>query len=100
MNEDGEVGDPTETALVRLGEDHGFDEEVTRSRWPRLTEIPFDSDRKMMSTVHRLDGGLMMVTKGAVDVLLERSILSPGERAQVERLFYTPVAKDILWPAE
>ena len=85
VNEDGEVGDPTETALVRLGEDHGFDEEVTRSRWPRLTEIPFDSDRKMMSTVHRLDGGLMMVTKGAVDVLLERSILSPGERAQVER---------------
>ena len=52
VNENGEVGDPTETALVRLGEDHGFDEEAIRSRWPRLTEIPFDSDRKLMSTVH------------------------------------------------
>ena len=52
VSEDGEVGDPTETALVRLGEDHGFDEGNTRSRWPRITEIPFDSDRKLMSTVH------------------------------------------------
>ena len=63
VNENGEVGDPTETALVRLGEDHGFDEEVTRQKYPRLTEIPFDSDRKLMSTVHRFSGGLVMVTK-------------------------------------
>ncbi|MDD3347757.1 cation-translocating P-type ATPase [Oscillibacter sp.] len=86
VNENGEVGDPTETALVRLGEDYGIDEEDTRRQWPRLTEIPFDSDRKLMSTVHRLSGGLMMVTKGAVDVLLERSIISPDERAAVERV--------------
>ncbi len=86
VNEDGEIGDPTETALVHLGEDNGFDEEVTRARWPRLTEIPFDSDRKMMSTVHQLSGGLMMVTKGAVDVLLDRSIITPEERAQVEQV--------------
>ncbi len=86
VNESGEVGDPTETALVRLGEDHGFDEEATRERWPRVTEIPFDSDRKLMSTVHQLSGGLMMVTKGAVDVLLDRCLLSPGERAEVERV--------------
>ena len=84
VNENGEVGDPTETALVRLGEDNGFDEEITRERWPRLTEIPFDSDRKLMSTVHRLSGGLMMVTKGAVDVLLDRCVISPQERAGVE----------------
>ncbi|WP_295582523.1 cation-translocating P-type ATPase [uncultured Oscillibacter sp.] len=86
VNESGEVGDPTETALVRLGEDHGFDEEATRERWPRVTEIPFDSDRKLMSTVHQLSGGLMMVTKGAVDVLLDRCLLSPQERAEVERV--------------
>ena len=86
VNEDGEIGDPTETALVHLGEDNGFDEEVTRARWPRLTEYPFDSDRKMMSTVHQLSGGLMMVTKGAVDVLLDRSIITPEERAQVEQV--------------
>ena len=84
VDEHGEVGDPTETALVRLGEDYGFDELVTRSKWPRITEIPFDSDRKMMSTVHQLSGGLLMATKGAVDVLLDRCVISDEERAQVE----------------
>ena len=84
VDENGEVGDPTETALVRLGEDYGFDELVTRSKWPRVTEIPFDSDRKMMSTVHQLSGGLLMVTKGAVDVLLDRCVISDQERRQAE----------------
>ena len=82
----GEVGDPTETALVRLGEQFGFDEEDVRSRWPRLSEVPFDSDRKLMSTLHRFSGGLMLMTKGAVDVLLDRSQLSPGERAEIQRV--------------
>ena len=86
VDENGEVGDPTETALVRLGEDNGFDEAVTRERWPRITEIPFDSDRKMMSTVHQLSGGLMMVTKGAVDVLLDRCVISGEERSAVEKV--------------
>ena len=86
INENGEVGDPTETALVRLGEIHGFDEEETRKKFPRLTEIPFDSDRKLMSTVHQFSGGLVMVTKGAVDVLLDRCVISPEERAEVERV--------------
>ena len=85
VDENGEVGDPTETALVRLGEDHGFDEEAARARWPRLTEIPFDSDRKLMSTVHQMEGGRLMVTKGAVDVLLDRCILSPAERTAAEQ---------------
>ena len=84
VNENGEVGDPTETALVRLGEDHGFDEEAIRSRWLRLTEIPFDSDRKLMSTVHQMSGGLLMVTNGAVDVLLGRCIITPEERKAAE----------------
>ena len=84
VHENSEVGDPTETALVRLGEDHGFDEEATRNRWPRLTEIPFDSDRKLMSTVHQMSGGLVMVTKGAVDVLLDRCVITPEERKSVE----------------
>ena len=84
VNESGEVGDPTETALVHLGEDHGFDEEDVRSRWPRLAELPFDSDRKLMSTVHKLSGGYAMVTKGAVDVLMDRCVISPAARAEVE----------------
>ena len=83
---DSEIGDPTETALVRLGESNGFDEDVVRNRWPRLTEIPFDSDRKMMSSVHKLAGGFLMVTKGAVDVLLERSIVTPEERRKIEQV--------------
>ena len=86
VDENSEVGDPTETALVRLGEDYGFDELTTRGKWPRLTEIPFDSDRKLMSTVHQLSGGLVMVTKGAVDVLLDRCIISAEERAEIERV--------------
>ena len=82
---DTEIGDPTETALVRLGETNGFDEDLVRNRWPRLTEIPFDSDRKMMSTVHKLAGGLMLVTKGATDVLLDRCVVTPEERARIEQ---------------
>ncbi|MDO4315758.1 MAG: cation-translocating P-type ATPase [Oscillospiraceae bacterium] len=86
VDETGEVGDPTETALVRLGEDHGIDEAAVRARWPRLAELPFDSDRKLMSTVHELSGGLLLVTKGAADVLLDRCVISPEERAEAERV--------------
>ena len=86
VNAAGEVGDPTETALVRWGERHGSDEEETRARWPRLGELPFDSDRKMMSTVHRLENGITLLTKGAVDVLLGRCSISPEERKQVEEV--------------
>ena len=69
---DTEIGDPTETALVRLGETNGFDEDLVRNRWPRLTEIPFDSDRKLMTTVHRTEEGILQYTKGAPDCLLAR----------------------------
>ncbi|MBQ9930758.1 MAG: cation-translocating P-type ATPase, partial [Firmicutes bacterium] len=84
VDEHGEVGDPTETALVRLGEGYDLDEDQVRGQWPRLTEIPFDSDRKMMSTVHEMDGRIQMVTKGAVDVLLDRAVIDPRERALIE----------------
>ena len=86
VNESGEVGDPTETALVRLGQDHGISEAGAREHYPRLTELPFDSDRKLMSTVHEFSGGLTMVTKGAVDVLLDRSVITPEERKEIERV--------------
>ena len=86
VDENGEVGDPTEAALVRLGEEHGFDEETTRARWPRLAELPFDSGRKLMSTVHQMEGGRLMFTKGAVDVLLDRCVISPEERTAVEQV--------------
>lgn len=81
-----EIGDPTEIALVRLGGSNGFDENAIRNKWPRIAEIPFDSDRKIMSTVHKLTGGFMLVAKGAVDVLLKRSILTAEERKKIEQI--------------
>ncbi|MBB6451806.1 Ca2+-transporting ATPase [Salirhabdus euzebyi] len=67
-----EIGDPTEIALVDLGEDYRLDELVIREKYPRIGELPFDSDRKMMSTVNQYEGKNLMLTKGALDVLLSR----------------------------
>lgn len=67
------IGDPTEVALVMLGERFGIDEEAYREHHPRLGELAFDSDRKLMSTLHNIDGTPTMFTKGAIDVLLDRS---------------------------
>lgn len=66
------IGDPTEFALIEMGQKAGIDENALRSQFPRTGEIPFDSDRKLMSTGHRIFGKDMMLTKGAVDVLLPR----------------------------
>ena len=72
-NHDGqEIGDPTETALINLGSLLGEDYAQVRDEHPRLSEVPFDSDRKLMSTEHFIDGRYVMVVKGAVDVLLTR----------------------------
>ncbi len=67
-----EIGDPTETALINLGSAAGCSYEEIREAYPRFSEIPFDSDRKLMSTCHKADGRCIMVTKGAVDVLLKK----------------------------
>lgn len=67
------IGDPTEVALVQLGEIHGIEEVSFRSQHPRLGELAFDSDRKLMSTLHDFDGTPTLLTKGAIDVLLDRS---------------------------
>ena len=71
-NENGvEIGDPTETALINLGSRYGIEAASVRNRYPREGELPFDSDRKMMSTLHRINGENRMIVKGAVDRLLE-----------------------------
>ncbi|MBM6927346.1 cation-translocating P-type ATPase [Pseudoflavonifractor phocaeensis] len=67
------IGDPTEVALVMLGEKFGVNEESYRAQHPRLGELAFDSDRKLMSTLHDIDGVPTVFTKGAIDVLLDRS---------------------------
>uniref|UniRef100_UPI0025E958D2 cation-translocating P-type ATPase n=1 Tax=uncultured Acetobacterium sp. TaxID=217139 RepID=UPI0025E958D2 len=70
---DREIGDPTEIALVDLGERLRLDELVIRETIPRISELPFDSDRKLMTTLQYIDEKAVVFTKGAMDVLLIRS---------------------------
>ena len=67
-----EIGDPTEVALVNLGHKLSINELNLRGDISRLSEIPFDSDRKLMSTLHKIDNKNVMFTKGALDVMLDR----------------------------
>ena len=66
-------GDPTETALVDMGFNLDFRPDIFE-QLPRVEEIPFDSDRKLMTTVHKTDGKYLVYTKGGVDELLKRCI--------------------------
>lgn len=69
-SDNGWLGDPTETALSEYITESEYDR--IRKEYPRLDEIPFDSDRKLMTTVHNVDGKRIAFTKGAVDVLMPR----------------------------
>ncbi|MDD6345307.1 MAG: cation-translocating P-type ATPase [Oscillospiraceae bacterium] len=80
-----EIGDPTETALVNFGLKYGFRFDRIREKYPRISEIPFDSDRKLMTTVHNVNGVLTMITKGATDVLINRMNITDSERADIIR---------------
>ncbi len=68
-----EIGDPTETALLHFGRKFEIDLEEFNKETPRRGELSFDSDRKLMSTLHNIDGEWVMFTKGAPDVLVGRS---------------------------
>ena len=69
-----QVGDPTETALLAFCRKAGTDERKIRETYPRLKELPFDSDRKLMTTLHYIDGEYNLLVKGAPDVLLSRCV--------------------------
>ena len=74
-DEDGQIklaGDPTETAFVDAAYKDGMDKNKMEAEMPRVAELPFDSDRKLMSTVHPMNGKLRVMVKGAPDVLLSR----------------------------
>ncbi len=75
VDEKGEtrIGDPTETSILAASYLNGMPADDLRKEYPRLAEIPFDSDRKLMTTVHRIDGRILAVTKGAYDVIASRS---------------------------
>ncbi|XBX07112.1 cation-translocating P-type ATPase [Enterocloster clostridioformis] len=68
------IGDPTEFALVEMGRKATVDENLLRELMPRLEEIPFDSDRKLMSTKYELHDVPTVLTKGALDMLLDRTV--------------------------
>jgi P-type Ca2+ transporter type 2C len=65
-------GDPTETALLKFSIGHGAEKPTFESIMPRIAEVPFDSGRKMMSTIHNCQGSVLTLTKGALDILLEK----------------------------
>lgn len=78
------IGDPTEYALIEMGQRIGVDESLFRESIPRTGELPFDSERKLMSTKHEIHGVSTILTKGAIDVLLERTthiLTGEGRRA-------------------
>lgn len=87
VTDEGFLGDPTETALVEYYIKEGGNYDEIRTKYPRFAEIPFDSNRKLMSTYHDIDGEAVLFTKGALDVLLSRTInLSEDERKAIEVL--------------
>lgn len=80
------IGDPTETALVQFGLDHSFDVREALKEEPRVAELPFDSERKLMSTIHKeADGNYFVAVKGAPDQLLKR-VTRIEENGQVREI--------------
>jgi len=68
------IGDPTETAIVLAAHRLGMEKSALNHNNPRVAELPFDSDRKLMTTVNRIDGKFIVITKGAFDVMATRCI--------------------------
>ena len=81
-NEEQHIGDPTETAIVLAAHKAGFPKDDLNAKYPRLAEIPFDSDRKLMSTVNNIDGKNIVIVKGAFDMMAERCISGDLEKAK------------------
>lgn len=84
FKDDGEqhIGDPTETAIVLAAHKNGFEKDTLNEKYPRLAEIPFDSDRKLMSTVNRIDGKLVVIVKGAFDMMASRCVAGDLDTAK------------------
>ncbi len=70
--EEKHIGDPTETAIVLAAHKNGMPKDELSEKYPRLAEIPFDSDRKLMTTVNSIGGKTIVIVKGAFDVMAER----------------------------
>ena len=68
------IGDPTETSILKASYLNGMPKEELLKRYERLGEIPFDSDRKLMTTINRIDGKYMVIVKGAFDIMEKRCV--------------------------
>ena len=80
--EEKHIGDPTETAIVLAAHKNSLPKDELNAKYPRLAELPFDSDRKLMSTVNRIDGKLVVIVKGAFDMMAARCIAGDLEKAK------------------
>lgn len=76
------LGDPTETAIVLAAHQNGMPKEELNRSYPRLAELPFDSDRKLMSTVNKIDGKYTVIVKGAFDMMAPRCVAGNIEKAR------------------
>ena len=72
--EEKHIGDPTETAIVLAAHKNGMEKDIINKKYPRIAEIPFDSDRKLMTTVNDFDGKKVVIVKGAFDMMASRCI--------------------------
>ena len=81
-DEEQHIGDPTETAIVLAAHKNGMPKEELNKKYPRLAEIPFDSDRKLMTTVNRIDGKNIVIVKGAFDMMAPRCVAGDLETAR------------------
>ena len=98
------IGDPTETAFIQYALDKGYDVKGFLEKYPRVAELPFDSERKLMSTVHPLaDGRFLVAVKGAPDQLLKRCVLrdKAGDIAPIDEKLQTSFTQTTLkWPTK
>ena len=86
VNNDGSskvTGDPTETAMVTKAFEEGLDKNKLEKEMPRVADLPFESERKLMTTIHKLDNGYRVMVKGAPDVLLELCQIDESEKRTI-----------------
>ncbi len=84
FSNDGEqhIGDPTETSIIVAAYKNGMSKDDLNSKYPRLAEIPFDSDRKLMTTINNIEGKNVVIVKGAFDMMLPRCVSGDLEKAR------------------
>jgi Ca2+-transporting ATPase len=76
------IGDPTETAIIYAAHKAGMPKDEINAKYPRVAEIPFDSDRKLMSTVNKIDGKNVVIVKGAFDMMAQRCVAGDLEKGK------------------